>query len=64
MRSGRLPGFAASPGLVWLKGFGDLPEIRSAALDLVANWTNVFEAHAYYSMYRVSNSIPTKGIQG
>jgi tRNA dimethylallyltransferase len=39
--------FRREPALVWLKGFGDLPEIRSAALDLVANWTNVFEARPY-----------------
>jgi tRNA dimethylallyltransferase len=39
--------FRREPDLVWLKGFGDLQEIRSAALDLVANWTNVFEARPY-----------------
>jgi tRNA dimethylallyltransferase len=34
--------FRREPGLVWLKGFGDLPETRSAALDLMVNWTQRF----------------------
>lgn len=34
--------FRREPGLVWLKGFGDLPEIRAAALELVTNWTQPF----------------------
>jgi tRNA dimethylallyltransferase len=34
--------FRREPELVWLRGFGDLPETRSAALDLVAYWTQRF----------------------
>jgi tRNA dimethylallyltransferase len=30
--------FRREPELVWLRGFGDLPEIRSAALDVVARF--------------------------
>ena len=42
MRNGRLPGFAASRDLVWLKGFGDLPEIRDDALELIPNFCGTF----------------------
>jgi len=34
--------FRREPDLVWLRGFGDLPEIRASALDLVSNWTQRF----------------------
>jgi len=34
--------FRREPGLKWLKGFGDLPEIRAQALELTANWTQRF----------------------
>jgi tRNA dimethylallyltransferase len=34
--------FRREPGLVWLRGFGDLPEIRTSALDLTRKWTQRF----------------------
>jgi tRNA dimethylallyltransferase len=34
--------FRREPGLIWLRNFGDLPEIRAAALELVGNWAQPF----------------------
>jgi tRNA dimethylallyltransferase len=37
----QLTWFRREPGLVWLKGFGDAPEIRAAALERVAEFLTV-----------------------
>jgi tRNA dimethylallyltransferase len=34
--------FRREAGLVWLRGFGDLPEIRASARQLTSNWTQRF----------------------
>ena len=36
--------FRQEPGMVWLKGFGDSPEIRAAALNLVNGYFTVMNS--------------------
>src|SRR5438270_103359 len=42
--------FRREPGLVWLKGFGNLPEIREKSRELVREWRHVLDARPYQAL--------------